>query len=263
MQIAIIRGPDFEFGSPEYQRRMRSCVCRQRLDHHRRRPGHRPGHRRQVRPRGRQGRRLRHQRRRRSQQRSPGDHRRRRRGHRLPRRRHRQGQHRPDGRRRDGALGAHRHPGQQRGHRRRTRSCKKMTEDQFDRVIDVNLKGVYNCTKAVVDIMLDAELGLHPQRVVDRRHLRQLRPDQLRRDQVRRHRDGEDLGPRARPARASAPTRSVRASSRRRSSTTMPEKVIAMMEEQGPDGPPRPARGDRHHLRLARLGRGVATSTAP
>ena len=31
---------------------------------------------------------------------------------------------------------------------------KKMTEDQFDRVIDVNLKGVYNCTKAVVDIML-------------------------------------------------------------------------------------------------------------
>ena len=35
---------------------------------------------------------------------------------------------------------------------------KKMSEDQFDRVIDVNLKGVYNCTKAVVDIMLDAEL---------------------------------------------------------------------------------------------------------
>ena len=36
---------------------------------------------------------------------------------------------------------------------------KKMSEDQFDRVIDVNLKGVYNCTKAVVDIMLAAELG--------------------------------------------------------------------------------------------------------
>jgi len=30
----------------------------------------------------------------------------------------------------------------------------KMTDDQFDCVIDVNLKGVYNCTKAVVDIML-------------------------------------------------------------------------------------------------------------
>ena len=76
---------------------------------------------------------------------------------------------------------------------------KKMSDDQFDRVIDVNLKGVYNCTKAVVDIMLDAELGMHPQCVVDRRHLRQLRPDQLRGDQVRRHRHGQDVGARAGP----------------------------------------------------------------
>ncbi len=36
---------------------------------------------------------------------------------------------------------------------------KKMTEDQFDCVIDVNLKGVYNCTRAVVDIMLDQHSG--------------------------------------------------------------------------------------------------------
>jgi 3-oxoacyl-[acyl-carrier protein] reductase len=36
---------------------------------------------------------------------------------------------------------------------------RKMTEDQFDRVIDVNLKGVYNCTKAVVDIMLAQSSG--------------------------------------------------------------------------------------------------------
>jgi len=36
---------------------------------------------------------------------------------------------------------------------------KKMSEDQFDRVIDVNLKGVYNCTKAVVDIMLAQSSG--------------------------------------------------------------------------------------------------------
>jgi len=36
---------------------------------------------------------------------------------------------------------------------------KKMTEDQFDRVIDVNLKGVYNCTRAVVDIMLHQHSG--------------------------------------------------------------------------------------------------------
>ena len=59
---------------------------------------------------------------------------------------------------------------------------KKMTDEQFERVIDVNLKGVYNCTKAVVDIMLEQNSGVHPQRVVDRRPLRQLRPDQLRGD---------------------------------------------------------------------------------
>jgi 3-oxoacyl-[acyl-carrier protein] reductase len=31
---------------------------------------------------------------------------------------------------------------------------RKMTDDQFDRVVDVNLKGVYNCTRAVVDQMI-------------------------------------------------------------------------------------------------------------
>jgi len=36
---------------------------------------------------------------------------------------------------------------------------KKMTDDQFDRVIDVNLRGVYNCTKAVVEIMLEQNAG--------------------------------------------------------------------------------------------------------
>jgi 3-oxoacyl-[acyl-carrier protein] reductase len=36
---------------------------------------------------------------------------------------------------------------------------RKMTDEQFDRVIDVNLKGVYNCTKAVVDIMLAQSSG--------------------------------------------------------------------------------------------------------
>src|SRR5437879_12156297 len=35
----------------------------------------------------------------------------------------------------------------------------KMTDDQFERVIDVNLKGVYNCTKAVVDIMMQQNSG--------------------------------------------------------------------------------------------------------
>jgi len=33
-------------------------------------------------------------------------------------------------------------------------TLKNMTEEQFDSVIEINLKGVYNCTKAVVDVML-------------------------------------------------------------------------------------------------------------
>lgn len=37
---------------------------------------------------------------------------------------------------------------------------KNMTEDQFDRVIEINLKGVYNCTKAVVDTMLRQQSGV-------------------------------------------------------------------------------------------------------
>ena len=36
---------------------------------------------------------------------------------------------------------------------------KKMDEDQFDRVIEINLKGVYNCTRAVVDIMIEQQSG--------------------------------------------------------------------------------------------------------
>jgi len=37
---------------------------------------------------------------------------------------------------------------------------KNMTDEQFDRVIDINLKGVYNCTRAVVGIMLAQESGV-------------------------------------------------------------------------------------------------------
>ncbi|GAB3244178.1 beta-ketoacyl-ACP reductase [Chitinimonas naiadis] len=36
----------------------------------------------------------------------------------------------------------------------------KMTDEQFDRVIDINLKGVYNCAKAVVDIMTEQGSGV-------------------------------------------------------------------------------------------------------
>ncbi|MCC7549452.1 MAG: 3-oxoacyl-ACP reductase FabG [Burkholderiales bacterium] len=36
----------------------------------------------------------------------------------------------------------------------------KMSEVQFDKVIDVNLKGTYNCTKAVADIMVQQSAGV-------------------------------------------------------------------------------------------------------
>ena len=37
---------------------------------------------------------------------------------------------------------------------------KNMTEQQFDDVIEINLKGVYNCTRAVVDVMLQQQSGV-------------------------------------------------------------------------------------------------------
>ena len=39
-------------------------------------------------------------------------------------------------------------------------TLKNMDEAQFDAVIDINLKGVYNCAKAVVDIMLKQKSGV-------------------------------------------------------------------------------------------------------
>jgi 3-oxoacyl-[acyl-carrier protein] reductase len=36
----------------------------------------------------------------------------------------------------------------------------KMTDEQFDDVIDINLKGVYNCTRAVVDTMVEQGSGV-------------------------------------------------------------------------------------------------------
>lgn len=39
-------------------------------------------------------------------------------------------------------------------------TLKNMTDEQFDSVIDVNLKGVYNCTRVVVDVMLKQNSGV-------------------------------------------------------------------------------------------------------
>jgi len=37
---------------------------------------------------------------------------------------------------------------------------RKMSEEQFDKVIDINLKGTYNCTKAVVETMVEQNSGV-------------------------------------------------------------------------------------------------------
>lgn len=37
---------------------------------------------------------------------------------------------------------------------------KNMSDAQFDRVIDINLKGTYNCTRAVVNVMLEQKYGV-------------------------------------------------------------------------------------------------------
>ncbi len=37
---------------------------------------------------------------------------------------------------------------------------RKMSDEQFERVIDVNLKGTYNCARAVVDIMIAQNAGV-------------------------------------------------------------------------------------------------------
>ncbi len=37
---------------------------------------------------------------------------------------------------------------------------RKMSDEQFERVIDINLKGTYNCARAVVDIMLSQNSGV-------------------------------------------------------------------------------------------------------
>lgn len=36
----------------------------------------------------------------------------------------------------------------------------KMTEEQWDRVINVNLKGAFNCIQAVADIMINQGCGV-------------------------------------------------------------------------------------------------------
>ena len=79
-----------------------------------------------------------------------------------------------------------------------TRACED--DDRAVRPRDRRqLRGVFHCAQAVADVMVAQGFRRDPQRLVRRWHLRQLWPDQLRRQQVRRDRLHQNLEPRARP----------------------------------------------------------------
>ena len=133
---------------------------------------------------------------------------------------------------------------------------KKMTDEQFDRVIDVNLKGVYNCTKAVVDIMLEQHSGciLNASSIVGLYgNFGQTNYAATKFGVIGMVKTwARELGRKGIRANAICPgfveTPILK---------SMPDKVIKMMEDRVPLGPARAARGDRQHLCVARLRRGV------
>ena len=75
-------------------------------------------------------------------------------------------------------------------------TLKKMTVEQWQNVIDVNLSGTFYCCKAVLNYMLASRLRTHRQCLVGSRALRQLRPDQLRGHESRPDRYDQNDGPR-------------------------------------------------------------------
>ena len=133
---------------------------------------------------------------------------------------------------------------------------KKMTDEQFERVIDVNLKGVYNCTKAVVDIMLEQNSGviLNASSIVGiYGNFGQTNYAATKFGVIGMVKTwARELGRKGIRANAICPgfiETPILAS--------MPDKVHPDDGRQGADGPPRQARGDRQHVRLARLRRSV------
>jgi 3-oxoacyl-[acyl-carrier protein] reductase len=75
----------------------------------------------------------------------------------------------------------------------------KMTLKQFDRVIDVNLLGVFHCAQTVAYTITAAKQGNDPQYQFGGGHLQQLWPNQLCRQQVWRDRLYQNLEPRTGP----------------------------------------------------------------
>ena len=120
---------------------------------------------------------------------------------------------------------------------------KKMSEDQFDRVIDVNLKGVYNCTKAVVDIMLTQNSGciLNASSIVGI---------------YGNFGHGQDLGART---RTQGHPRQCDLSRFHRNADHCAHARQGHQDDgrKGADGPARETRRDCQHVRVARVRRGL------
>ena len=83
----------------------------------------------------------------------------------------------------------------------RDRTLVKMSEEDFDAVLAVHLKGSFNCARHAAPLMKDAGLRPHHQHHVVGRAARQLRPDELRRGEGRAHGAHVRLGAGARPVR--------------------------------------------------------------
>ena len=131
----------------------------------------------------------------------------------------------------------------------------KMREDQFDRVIDVNLKGTYNCTKAMAGIMVEQGAGviLNASSIVGiYGNFGQTNYAASKFGVIGMVKTwARELGRKGVRANAVCPgfvETSILSS--------IPEKVLEGVEGAGAAGTAGQARGHRQHLRLPGLGRG-------
>ena len=137
-----------------------------------------------------------------------------------------------------------------------------MSDEQFDAVVDVNLKGVFVCTRAVTPSMIAAGGGTILNASSRRRAVRQLRPDELRRHQVRRHRHDQSLGARTRQPRDPRQRRRTRLHRYGDGSPACPTRFCERMEAGTPLGRLGAPEDVANAYRLAGLRRGLVRPAA-